>query len=371
MFQPSTTSFLSAHDRARMAYERAISELRYGRPIVIEDMDSVYAVLALDTATPENVDRFGEVAEGRHMLFVTRARAAVLDVEAPFGLFFSINGLTYAQTTELGYGKGAQHRPEWQLASQQNVVFERLARAALLLPAFICVSMGADDSRFDGCARLPVGALDTIPASEADFTIVARTRVPLKGVDAAEFVVFRGGVAQRDQVAIIVGNPALGRPVPIRIHSSCLTGDLFGSLKCDCGDQLRESLLLLEQRGGGMLLYLDQEGRGTGIASKMRAYGYQHQGLDTVDADAVLGFEEDGRRYEAAVAMLNALGVSSVELLTNNPRKLAALEAAGFAVHGRTPVMGVVTAENRNYLATKAHRSGHMLDVDTMRQAAE
>lgn len=371
MFQPSPASFLSHHDRAHVVCERAISELRFGRPVVFEAQGSDYAVLALDTATPETVERFAAVAGGDHMLFVTHARATVLGIEAPFGLFFAIDGMTYEQTTQLAYGRGAELRPDWLPASRQNLAFERLARAALLLPAFICVAMKADDTRFDGCARLPADTFERVPAAEADFAIVARTRVPLKGIDEAEFVVFRGGIAQRDQVAIVVGNPDLSRPVPVRIHSSCLTGDLFGSLKCDCGDQLREGLLLLEQRGGGMLLYLDQEGRGTGIASKMRAYGYQHQGLDTVDADAVLGFEEDGRRYDAAVAMLNTLGVSSVELLTNNPRKLAALEAAGFTVHRRTPVMGVVTAENRNYLATKARRSGHLLDVNTMRQAAE
>ncbi|MDP9836271.1 GTP cyclohydrolase II [Neorhizobium huautlense] len=371
MFQPSSASFFSADDRSQIACERAISEMRYGRPVVIEGQDITYAVLALDTATPETFHRFAALANGEHTLFVTHARSAVLDIDAPSGLFFSIDGFAYEETTELAYGRGAERLPEWLLASRQGEMFERLARAALLLPAFVCLAIKSADGRFDGCARLAADTFDHTPAAEADFAIVARTRVPLKGIEAAEFVVFRGGVAQRDQVAIVVGTPDLSRPVPVRIHSSCLTGDLFGSLKCDCGDQLREGLLLLEQRGGGMLLYLDQEGRGTGIAAKMRAYGYQHQGLDTVDADAVLGFEEDGRRYDAAVAMLVALGVGSVELLTNNPRKLKALEAAGFTVHRRTPVMGVVTAENRNYLATKARRSGHLLDVDTMRQAAE
>lgn len=371
MFQPAPASFFSADDRSHIACERAISELRYGRPVVIEGQGGDYAVLALDTATPVTVDRFAVVAQGRQLLFVTHTRSAVLDIDAPSGVFFAIEGLAYEGLTELAYGKGADRLPTWQPAPRESVTLERLARAALLLPAFICFAMKAGDPRFEGCTRLAADVFDHTSAAEADFAIVARTRVPLKGIENAEFVVFRGGVAQRDQVAIVVGNPNVTRPVPVRIHSSCLTGDLFGSLKCDCGDQLREGLVLLEQRGGGILLYLDQEGRGTGIAAKMRAYGYQHQGLDTVDADAVLGFEEDGRRYDAAVAMLTALGVSAVELLTNNPRKLKALEAAGFNVHRRTPVMGVVTAENRNYLATKASRSGHLLDVDAMPQAAE
>jgi len=128
--------------------------------------------------------------------------------------------------------------------------------------------------------------------------------------------------------AVIVGNPDLRGVVPVRVHSSCLTGDLFGSLKCDCGDQLRRALRTLKELGGGILLYLDQEGRGTGIAAKMRAYGYQHEGLDTIDADAQLGFGADERRYGSAIAMLRGLGVQRIQLLTNNPTKVQHLRNA-------------------------------------------
>jgi GTP cyclohydrolase II len=181
-----------------------------------------------------------------------------------------------------------------------------------------------------------------------------------------QFAVFRGGVAQRDQVAIIVGHPDADAVVPVRVHSSCLTGDLFGSLKCDCGDQLRQGLLKLKELGGGVLLYLDQEGRGTGIAAKMRAYGYQHDGLDTIDADAQLGFGADERRYDAAVAMLGLLGIRRIKLLSNNPSKVERLRAAGVDVVDREPVTGLITAENEHYLRTKAARAGHALDVDAL-----
>lgn len=242
-----------------------------------------------------------------------------------------------------------------------------LARVALLLPAILVAEIQAEDPLFSACVVVQAEDVQkSYQGAALQFGEVARTPVPLKNAGTCEFVVFRGGFAQRDQLAIIVGTPDFGRTVPVRVHSSCITGDLFGSLKCDCGDQLKGGLQILTEMGGGILLYLDQEGRGTGIASKMRAYGLQHEGLDTVDADAQLGFGGDERRYEAAVAMLKELGVRSVELLTNNPAKMAYLAASGIEVLARVAVEGNVTAENENYLRTKVARSGHMMDVDSM-----
>jgi GTP cyclohydrolase II len=175
-------------------------------------------------------------------------------------------------------------------------------------------------------------------------------------------VVFRGGPVLRDQVAIVVGDPDPARPVLVRMHSACLTGDLFGSLRCDCGDQLRNALTDLATEEGGVLLYLDQEGRGTGIRNKMRAYALQDDGLDTIDADATLGYAPDERRYEIAAGMLAKLGYRRVRLLTNNPDKLAGLQRAGIEVVGRRALPGTIREENRSYLSTKVHRAGHLLN---------
>ncbi|MET0745568.1 MAG: GTP cyclohydrolase II RibA, partial [Microvirga sp.] len=188
--------------------------------------------------------------------------------------------------------------------------------------------------------------------------------VPLDGAPSSEFVVFRGGEGLRDQVAVIVGKPDLSRPVLVRLHSACLTGDLFGSLKCDCGDQLRETVRLMAEHGGGILLYLDQEGRGNGIANKIRAYRLQAQGYDTYDADEVLGFEADQRRFDFAAVMLKALGLSAVRLMTNNPEKIRALRKAGLDVISDHRVLGRRTAENVRYLASKRDRAGHYIDLD-------
>jgi GTP cyclohydrolase II len=152
----------------------------------------------------------------------------------------------------------------------------------------------------------------------------------------------------------------------VRLHSACLTGDLFGSLKCDCGDQLRGTVRWMAENGGGVLLYLDQEGRGNGIANKMRAYRLQAQGFDTYDADEMLGFEHDQRHFEFAAEMLKQLGVARVRMMTNNPVKIAAVTQAGLEVVDEQRVLGRPTTHNVSYLASKRDRAGHYIDVEAL-----
>ena len=151
--------------------------------------------------------------------------------------------------------------------------------------------------------------------------------------------------------------------VPVRLHSACLTGDAFGSRRCDCGDQLRMAIARIDALGGGVLVYLAQEGCGLGLGNKMRAYRMQDQGLDTIDANLALGFERDERRYEPAARMLAAIGIDRVALLTNNPSKLDALRAAGIEVCERIPLLAPVGGDNHRYLETKRMRAGHLLDT--------
>jgi GTP cyclohydrolase II len=191
--------------------------------------------------------------------------------------------------------------------------------------------------------------------------VVAETAIPLNGKIPARFVIFRD-VVGGTPVAVIVGKPDFAQPVSVRLHSACLTGDVFGSRRCDCGDQLRLALAQLEQHGGGIILYLEQEGRGLGLANKIRAYHLQEAGLDTVDANTVLGFDDDERDYGVAVRMLQLLGCTRVRLLTNNPAKLEGLSQAGIDVSGRVPLHGPINSDNRRYLTAKATRAGHKLD---------
>jgi GTP cyclohydrolase II len=189
---------------------------------------------------------------------------------------------------------------------------------------------------------------------------VSSAPVPMRAVPDAELVVFRDELGEHWSL-IVVGRPDASGPVPVRLHSACLTGDAFASVRCDCGDQLQMALAKIAALGGGALLYLAQEGCGLGLANKMRAYGLQEQGLDTVDANTTLGFEADERRYDVAAAMLEAVGIREVALLTNNPSKLAALRAAGIDVRERIPLLAPVGVRNRGYLEAKRRRAGHLM----------
>ncbi|MCC8617924.1 GTP cyclohydrolase II RibA [Xanthomonas vesicatoria] len=370
---PSAQAF---GDPAAIRCERAASELRAGRPVLLTAADGqARAVLALDSSTAQSYAAFARAAQGRHYLFVTPTRAQVLGLTAPEGARVALADYSYDQLAALAYLRDTPVPAHWAAGDALDAGGVEIARLGLLLPALLAVQLHDVHAHaaFAGCQSLSLDDLSSgcAKSAAAGFELVTRTPVPLRGLGMSEFVVFRGGVAQRDQVAIVVGQPDLSAAVPVRVHSSCLTGDLFGSLKCDCGDQLRHGLAKLKELGGGVLLYLDQEGRGTGIAAKMRAYGYQHAGLDTIDADAQLGFGPDERRYGSAVAMLRGLGIGRIRLLTNNPAKAERLRAAGIAVEDRIPVTGDITPENEHYLRTKAARAGHALDVDALILAAQ
>ena len=226
-----------------------------------------------------------------------------------------------------------------------------LARLAGLLPALWLV---------EGDSNVRVDPADIAVASEAPVAaIVARARLPLDDLPPSQMVAFRDPASGEEHVALVVGAFG-GQPPLIRLHSECLTGDVFGSLKCDCGPQLKEALRILGEAGGGVLLYLRQEGRGIGLANKLRAYALQDRGLDTVDANRRLGFADDERNYGMAAAMLRALGVNSVRLLTNNPNKVAGLEQEGIEVIERVAHHMPTNPHNADYIATKKKRSGHL-----------
>lgn len=192
---------------------------------------------------------------------------------------------------------------------------------------------------------------------------LARGQLPTRFGDFVA-VAFKGPEGNLDDVAVIRGDIGRVGPVPVRVHSECLTGDALGSIRCDCGEQLDLALERLAASDCGVLLYMRQEGRGIGIANKIRAYALQDDGLDTVAANLHLGFDDDMRRYDVAAAMLIALGVRRIELHTNNPRKVEGLEGSGVTVVKRVPILVPVREENRFYLATKKARSGHLIAVD-------
>jgi len=235
-----------------------------------------------------------------------------------------------------------------------------LARYAQLIPALV---QRQPTPPINGLSRLSVGAADIEEyphARSQQLRQISRARVPLVAAEDCELIVYRERFGDAEHLAILIGTPDPARPIPVRLHSACLTGDLLASLRCDCGDQLRGAVARIAQAGGGILLYLAQEGRGIGLANKLRAYALQELGLNTLQADRHLGFRADERDYAMACAMLKDLGFNRIQLMANNPDKLAALSACDIEVVGRMPLSAPVNEHNASYLRAKRDHAGHL-----------
>jgi GTP cyclohydrolase II len=337
--------------------ERGIMEFRSARPVVIDGAEGSALVIGVEDLSDAMAAEIGAVAGGhaRLVLPAARLRRLGLEREAPGRVALPVVDRRRVETLALRID-GRIDAPVRPADAVDEEALE-LARLSLVLPAVIVVPLTAGIEIDPSLVRVSGESIRGYRnVKAADLKIVSRAPVPLDGAPTSEFVVFRGGEGLRDQ----------SKPVTVRLHSACLTGDLFGSLKCDCGDQLRDTVRFMASSEGGILLYLDQEGRGNGIANKIRAYKLQSQGYDTYDADEVLGFEADQRRFDFAAVMLKELGVAKVRLMTNNPEKIAALSQAGLDVISDHRVLGRPTTENVSYLAAKRDRAGHYIDLEGM-----
>lgn len=358
--RPSLFSDLARHRRP-IEVQRALAEVRAGRPVLITGGKEDRLVASAELADQSLMRDFRSIAPSV-ALVMAPPRLSRLRITSDIAMRMPV-GNNLALIAEMIAAPHPVATPDLEPAAEAEIAALDLMRLALLLPAVVSVPVSsAHRARLAGLLSVSIDAIAAFRTEAADsMSIVSRAKVPLVEAAEAEFVVFRGGDAQRDQVAILIGNPDPALPVDVRLHSACLTGDLFGSLRCDCGDQLRRAVGEMAERGGGVLLYLDQEGRGTGIATKMRAYALQDTGLDTVEADALLGYGVDERRYDVAAQMLKQLGYRKVALMTNNPDKVAALRHAGLEIVSRTAIFGAVTDQNRRYLNAKANKAGHYL----------
>ena len=360
------TAGIGASELALIEVERAIAELRAGRPILIEDGPAAVLALGVEGLEPEFAMNIAGDLSGRARLVLPAARLRRLEVERAEPGALALPQLDVARIGRLALAIEAEIDGEVEPVEPLDRVALEAARLALACPAIVTAPVAAATVNA-AVLRVPAEAIRSYRANQVRrLRIVARAPVPLEGAKLTEFVVFRGGEGLRDQVAIIVGRPDRDAVVPVRLHSACLTGDLFGSLKCDCGDQLRSTVRHMAESEGGIVLYLDQEGRGNGIANKMKAYRLQAQGYDTYDADAVLGFDLDQRRFDFAAEMLRQLGVKRVRLITNNPEKIRALETAGIEVVGSERALGRLMPENLRYLASKRDRAGHFIDLEAL-----
>ena len=346
---------------------RARADLRMGLPIVLRGAQT-WLVLAVETLGQERFVAARDRSSGMDLAITARraetlrARAydgdlarVVLPADVTLGWLQSLadpaDDLSQPMKGPLTTRRDATDAGAHRTALQ-------LAKAARLLPAAL---VGAVDEVPDGLTCLPLSLLQPYLGTRSDLHPVVHARLPMEASEAGRLHVFRPEDGGEEHYAIEIGRPDRHEPVLARLHSACFTGDLLGSLKCDCGPQLRAALAQMGAGGSGVLLYLNQEGRGIGLANKMRAYALQDQGFDTVEANHRLGFEDDERDFRLGADLLKSLGFASVRLLTNNPAKVDMLQRCGLTVVERVPLRVGETAFNRSYLATKAAKSGHLL----------
>jgi GTP cyclohydrolase II len=355
--------------------ERALAELRRGSAVVVLGVGEAVLLRAAETVDVWPLPFFSRPGIGEKSLIVTGRRAAILGLSDANVRAVKLSGVSEwtQQRIEPLINPEAQGpvpppgvKASPAAAGSVADASVRLIKMARLLPAALVAPVTIDDAgawaRTNGRWVVTTQAIDSFERLQAeDLRIVSEARVPLADAENTRIVSFRSRDGGAEHLAIIIGALDTTRPVLTRLHSECFTGDLLGSLRCDCGEQLRGAIQAIAKEGAGVLLYLAQEGRGIGLVNKLRAYRLQDFGFDTLDANEQLGFDDDERVYLPAVQMLRQLAIGQVRLLTNNPAKVGALARHGIEVSERVAHVFPSNDHNRGYLLTKAKRSGHLL----------
>ncbi len=352
------------NDNAARRAARAVDALRRGWPVRVDGAGSALDLLAIESASDAALSEF---ARGSADIMLSGERAVTLKLTnqrpaaspGPVRLAGAADGIAAAlaiadPALDLAHPLKGPFRTVATGGDEAAAAAMTMARHAGLLPAFF-VREAAGEAE-TACAAGDVAAL----LDPARLTIAARAHLPVIASERAEIVAFRTPEEASDHVALIIGKRDSDPPV-VRLHSECLTGDVLGSLKCDCGPQLHAALSAMADAPWGVLLYLRQEGRGIGLVNKLRAYALQDQGYDTVDANLRLGFPVEARDFAIAGRMLALLNIPRIRLMTNNPEKVAQLEKEGVAVAERLPLALPTNKYNAQYLATKRDRTGHQL----------
>lgn len=345
---------------------RARTDLRLGLPVLLTRDEQTIAILAADGIIPERMAALSE--QGPTVLVITQRRAETLKARAYDGDLARLilpKGADAKWIAAVADPKDDLTHPmkgPFQSARDGTVDLHRaalqLTKSARLLPAALVVEL---DEPFEGLTSLEFQGLSQALAAPVSHSSKVTGRVPMALAAEGTLHVFRPDDGGEEHVVTEVGKPSRQEAVLVRLHSACFTGDVLGSLKCDCGAQLHSALAQMGQEGSGVLLYLNQEGRGIGLANKMRAYSLQDQGFDTVEANHRLGFEDDERDFRTGADILKRLGFTAVRLLTNNPAKVTMMKAQGINVVERVPLQVGRTPENTEYLNVKAKKSGHIL----------
>ena len=360
----------------RRALDEAIVAFRRGEPVLLDGENGAVLAVAAELVTDANLTQLRNMSSRRLSVVVTRRRAVALGL-APRDALSGTVRITVASDLSAAVIRnlanpaaslGAQPPglgPQPASAEPGALAAVALAKLADLLPAALVLWLvPAEAALARRRADFAVVDMDAVldrRAATAGLERVAEARVPLAGAENARLVAFRPGDGGSEHLAILIGTPDPKSGGLVRLHSECFTGDVLASLRCDCGEQLQGAITTIAAAGGGVLLYLAQEGRGIGLVNKLRAYQLQDAGFDTIDANEQLGFDADERVYLPAAEMLRKLGFTAVRLLTNNPDKVAALQRYGINVVERVPHVFPANGHNERYLNTKATRSGHFL----------
>lgn len=355
---------------------RAVSDLRAGRPCLAVQGKRAAVIVANETVSQDRFAALRALFEAPDLVLTDRRAHAVLSPAAAMRLAEEPVRIRPPDGAPLdwlraradaGFDSVTTPGQPLHLVQGGDLRLHRLALALLksaeLLPAALIFDLPEGvglPAGLELCRIDTVATLDHIAATPVYSSVSAAT-FPLHAADAGQLTVFRDPSGAREHYALKIGTPDLARPVLARLHSACFTGDVLGSLKCDCGPQLHAALAQMGAEGAGILLYLNQEGRGIGLANKMRVYDLQSHGFDTVEANHRLGFEDDERDFRVAAVMLRSMGVSAVRLLTNNPAKVRVFMAHGIEINEQVPLRVGRNRHNSSYLATKALKSGHAL----------
>ncbi len=354
---------------------RVRGDIAMGMPCLIKNRETTFLVVSLETISEH---RFLELHNilGTPELVITANRArAVMSGFAAVSLADDPVIVLPPESASFDWyscivdpqhpGGNNLEGPLHVLRSEEDVAHRaalRLVKSAELLPAvaLFTVPYAAETLGLPYATVSATEALEEL-VRQPTYIQVAKTFLPIEAHEVIDLQVFRDPDGIREHYAILIGKPQLDKPVLTRLHSACFTGDVLGSLKCDCGPQLRAALAKMGEEDSGLLLYLNQEGRGIGLANKMRVYDLQSKGLDTVEANHHLGYQDDERDFRTASALLHQIGITSVRLLTNNPKKVGTLEEQGITVAERLPLRVGLNMHNQNYLSIKASKSGHLI----------
>jgi GTP cyclohydrolase II len=352
--------------KGQVGVNRGVAEFHAGRPVLIAGGGETLLTLPVEGLDARRLAEFVALcAPVLPQLVITARRALALGLGATTPVALPLTADFDVDIILALVADAKIDRPiEAKSVGPAAAAAIQLVKLSQGLPAVLVADVARRDAvtSDSGIITVEVEAVarfaDEITQS---LTIANKASVPLSSGQRACFHVFRDAMGD-SQVAVVVGALDFSEPVLVRVHSACLTGDVFGSRRCDCGDQLKLALTQLEEAGGGIVLYLAQEGRGLGLSNKMRTYQMQDDGLDTVDANTTLGFDNDERDYGIAARMLQMLNCNRVVLLTNNPAKLEGLAKSGIEIMGRIPLEAPVNSENHRYLTAKARRAGHLLN---------